>query len=154
MSAEGFMFLRFASTDAAAAAVDAVQSGALDPENRFHGAMQARLALRRGGAPALERDEDTIDLLLGRQLANTLSQRGLGDDGDDDLVLLQSLSQSAFGSQLNPKSQVAPGKRGAKKKGKAAKRASAKPTTPAKADGGKRRRKERANSFLSPAFDA
>ncbi|TYZ57365.1 hypothetical protein PybrP1_012965 [[Pythium] brassicae (nom. inval.)] len=157
MSAEGFMFLRFESMDEAVAAVDAVQRGTLDTENRFHGAMHARLALRRGGAPVLERDKDTADLLLGRRLGNTLSQRSAGDDGDDDLLLLQSLSQSAFGSQQN--SHIAPGQgtKGKKAKG-AANKTKTKTKTPkstaADDTSAKRRRKEReANSFLSPALD-
>lgn len=151
MSAEGFMFVTFATVEAAEAAVRAVVSGALDPENRFNGVMQARLALRRGGPPTLERDEDTADLLLGRRLGNTLSQPGAGDDGDDDdLRLLQSLSQSAFSQQS---SQVAAGGGTKPTKGRTKGRTRATTTKQPKLEGGKRRRKARANSFLSPALD-
>lgn len=144
MSAEGFMFLGFASRSAAQRAVDAVTNGTLDAESRYYDTMQARMALRRGGAAVVERDEDTADLLLGRRVAsaaNAFSQRSMGDDEDD--LVLQSLSQSAFG--LSSSSQSASQRL---KKAKKAKTKTTKKDKPA-ATGAKRQRRARASSFLS-----
>lgn len=131
MNSEGFMYLSFATLSAAERAVAAVQTGTLGQENSsgssFYEAMQARMALRRGGAPVAVVDDDTADLLLGRRqanLSNPFSQRSYGDDEDD--LMLQSV---AFGGSSQTKKKK-------KKKG-------TKITKKAK--------RPRANSFLSPA---
>lgn len=136
MNSEGFMYLGFTTLKAAERAIEAVRAGTLGQESdsgsSFYETMQARMALKRGGAPVFVADDDTADLLLGRRqanLSNPFSQRSYGDDEDD--LILQSLSQSvAFGGS----SQTT------KKKKKS--------TTKTKS---KKAKRLRANSFLSPA---
>lgn len=137
MNSEGFMYLGFTTLKAAERAIEAVRAGTLGQESgsgsSFYESMQARMALKRGGAPVFVADDDTADLLLGRRqanLSNPFSQRSYGDDEDD--LMLQSLSQSvAFGGS-NQTTKKKKNKSATKTKSKKAKR-------------------PRVNSFLSPA---
>lgn len=140
MNSEGFLYLGFATLKAAERAIEAVRTNTLGQESdsgsSFYECMQARMALRRGGAPVFVADDDTAGLLLGRRQANVsnpFSQRSYGGDDDDDLML-QSLSQSvAFGgsSQATKKKKKKKSKKDTKTK--------------------KKTKRPRANSFLSPA---
>ncbi|TMW63825.1 hypothetical protein Poli38472_002766 [Pythium oligandrum] len=103
MSADGFIFLTYATKEAAMAAVDAVESGRRAGDHE----MQAALALSRGPVVATV-DRDVADLLLGRRQAsqaNRFSQHSMMDDteADEEELMLQSLSQRSFTSSKKHK---------------------------------------------------
>ncbi|KAE8890080.1 hypothetical protein PF005_g23508 [Phytophthora fragariae] len=106
MEPDGFLYLEYEEKEEAEAAVAAVKQKAVGltvykPKDRklVHPSiitgMHAALALRRG-EPRLEVDEETKDLLLGRQEGNRFSQSQQGQAMDEEDLILQSLSQHSF----------------------------------------------------------
>lgn len=114
LAAAGFLFLEFASRRGAQRAIDAVASGGV--QGAGDGQMRAERAVKRGEPAEVDDvvDADVRDVLLGRRVTSNSGAPGggsaafgfgsqqLGDELDEDELVLQSLSQS-FGSQRRSK---------------------------------------------------